>query len=175
MRIATIATSVSLTLLGTIALAQTVSYDYDPSANFSNYRTYAWTRGTELPDQLNHARVVRAIDAELVTKGLAQVEHSAHPDVLVAYHASFDKNLEINGWSHGWGPLDLGGDRFGSARLQPVLVGTVVVDLSDARTGAIVWRGLASSDIRPNDKPESRQKKVTKAAQKMFKHYPPGR
>ena len=46
MRFATFATSVWLTLLGTMALAQSVTYDYDRAANFSNYRTYAWTRGT---------------------------------------------------------------------------------------------------------------------------------
>ena len=73
----------------------------------------------------------------------------------------------------GLGPLGLGGDRFGSARVQPVLVGTLVVDISDARTRAIVWRSLASSDIRPTDKPESRDKKIAKATEKMFKNYPP--
>jgi Domain of unknown function (DUF4136) len=175
MRIATIATSVWLTLLGTIALAQSVTYDYDRAANFSNYRTYAWTRGTELTDDLNHVRVVRAIDGALVAKGLARVEPSANPDVLVAYHASFDKDLEITGSAHALGPFGLGGDRWGSARVQPILVGTLVVDISDARTSAIVWRSLASSDIRPTDKPESREKKIAKAAEKMFKNYPPKR
>ena len=71
------------------------------------------------------------------------------------------------------GTLGLGSDQWGSARVQPVLVGTLVVDISDARTGAIVWRSLASSDIRPTDKPERRDKKVAKATRKMFKNYPP--
>jgi hypothetical protein len=173
MRIATLAASVGLTLLSTMALAQTVTYDYDRTANFSTFRTYAWTSGTELADELNHARVVRAIDAALVAKGLAQVEPGANPDVLVAYHASFDRNLEITGATHGWGPFGLGGDRWGSARVQPILVGTLVVDISDARTRVIVWRSLASSDISPTDKPESRDKKVVKATQKMLKNYPP--
>jgi len=175
MRIATFATSVWLTLLGTMALAQSVTYDYDRAANFSNYKTYAWTRGIELTDELNHARVVRAIDAALAAKGLARVEPTGNPDVLVAYHASFDKNLEITGSAHGWGPFGLGGGRFGSARVQPVLVGTLVVDIADARTSAIVWRSLASSDIRPTDKPEHRDKKIAKASEKMFKNYPPKR
>jgi hypothetical protein len=35
------------------------------------------------------------------------------------------------------------------------------------------WRSLASSDIRPTDKAETREKKVTKATEKMFKNYPP--
>jgi hypothetical protein len=173
MRIATLTATVCLTLLGTLALAQTVTYDYDRTANFAAFRTYAWTRGTELGDELNHARVVRAIDATLVAKGLGRVEPGANPDLLVAYHASFDENLEITGSTHGWGPVGLGADRWGSARVQPVLVGTLVVDLSDARTRAIVWRSLASSDIRPTDKPESRDKKIAKATEKMFKNYPP--
>ena len=53
------------------------------------------------------------------------------------------------------------------------MVGTLVVDISDARTNTIVWRSLASSDIRPTDKPESRDKKIAKATEKMFKNYPP--
>ena len=173
MRIATFATCVWLTLLGTMALAQSVTYDYDRTATFSSYRTYAWTRGTELTDELNHARVVRAIDAALVAKGLARVDPSATPDVVVAYHASFERNLEISGSAHGWGPFGLGGDRTGSARVEPIVVGTLVVDISDARTKAIVWRSLASSDIRPTDKPETRDKKIAKATEKMFKNYPP--
>ena len=173
MRIATFATSVWLTLLGTIALAQSITYDYERAANFSSYKTYAWTRGTELTDELNHARLVRGIDAALVRKGLARVEPGASPDVFVAYHASVDKNLEITGSAHGLGPFGLGGDRWGSARVQPLLVGTLVVDISDALTSAIVWRSLASSDIRPTDKPENRDNKIAKATEKMFKNYPP--
>ena len=73
MRIATFATTLGLAVLGTIALAQSVSYDYDRTANFSSYKTYAWTRGTELTDELNHARVVRAVDSRLVAKGFTRV------------------------------------------------------------------------------------------------------
>jgi Domain of unknown function (DUF4136) len=172
MRIAMFATSVCLTLLGTLALAQNVSYDYDRAADFSKYKTYAWTGGNELIDELTHARVMRAIDGALLVKGLARVEPNAHSDVLVAYHASFDKKLEITGTAHGWGPFGLG-DRSGSGWVQPVLVGTLVVDISETRTRALVWVGLASSDIRPGDKPETREKKITRATEKMFRNYPP--
>ena len=173
MRMSTWLMSACLTLLANTALAQSVTYDYDRAVDFSKYKRYAWTRGTELGDQLNHARVVRAIDAALVAKGLTPVEPSATPDVLVAYHASFERNLEITGLSQGMGPFGLGGDRWGSARAQPVLVGTLVVDMADARTGALVWRSLASSDIKPTDKPDSRDKKIAKATEKMFRNSPP--
>ena len=173
MQITTFATGAWLALLSTMATAQTVSYDYNRAANFSKYRTYAWSRGAELADELVHARIVRAIDGALAGKGLTRVEPGGNPDVLVAYHTSFDRNLEINGFLLGWGPFDPGGDRRGSATVQPVLVGTLVVDITDAREGRIVWRGLASSDIRPGEKPQSRDKKIAKATEKMFRNYPP--
>lgn len=171
MRMSTLLTGACLTLLASTALAQSMTYDYDRAVDFSKYKRYAWTRGSELRDELNHARVVRAIDAALVRKGVARVEPSADPDVLVAYQASFD--FEVTGSAPGWGPLGLGGDRWGSANVQRVLVTTLVVTISDARTSALLWRSLASSDVRPNDKPETRAKKITKATEKMFKQYPP--
>ena len=128
--------------------------------------------GTELTDELNHARVVRAIDAAMLAKGFSRVEPGANPDVLVAYHASFDENMEIIASIRGWGPLDLGGERWGLARIEPVLVGSLGVDISDARTNAIVWRSVASSDIGTTDKPESRDRKIAKATDKMFKTLP---
>ncbi len=173
MRIATAATTIWLILLGTGALAQSVTYDYDRAASFSSYKTYAWTRGTELREEFNHDRIVRAIDGALVAKGLARVEPSANPDVFVAYHASLAENMEIVRSTHGWGPFGLGGDRWGAARVRPVLVGTLVIDISDARKGAVVWRSQASSDIRPTDPPDSRDRKIAKAMKKMFKNYPP--
>jgi len=170
----TVAVSACLALLGTtIVLSQSVTFDYDRTANFSAFRRYAWTRGTELPDQLGHARIVRSIDARFAAKGLVRVEPGDSPDVLVAYHTAFDKNFRIDGFSSGFGPFGLGPDRYGSATVQPVLVGALVVDITDARTRALVWRGMASGDIQPNDKPAQRDKKMAKATEKMFKNYPP--
>jgi hypothetical protein len=168
-RIATFAMFVSLTAMS--ALAQTVTYDYDSAANFASYKTYAWTRGTELTDELTHARVVRALDAFLAAKGLSRVEPNARPDVFLAYHASFEQDLEFSGATHGWGPF--GPDRWGSARIQPLLVGLLLVNISDAQTGAIVFRSFANSDVRLTDKPEIRDRKIAKAAGKMFQNYPP--
>jgi hypothetical protein len=32
---------------------------------------------------------------------------------------------------------------------------------------------MASGDIKPSDKPEQRDKKMSKATEKMFRNYPP--
>ena len=157
-----IAVLFSIVCAATTALAQTVTHHYDRAAAFSQYKTYAWTRGTELTDA-NHERVVRAIDAALTGKGLARVDATASPDVLVAYHASFEIDA-----STGLG----GGNRWGGAG-QRFLIGTLAIDISDARTGAVVWQSLFSCDMRPNATPEIRSKNLTKATERMFKEYPP--
>jgi hypothetical protein len=173
MRIRTFVTTVCLAMLGTIAFAQSVTYDFDRTASFSKFQTYAWIEGTSVSDELNHQRIVRAIEAQLASEGLSKVERSANPDVLVAYHATFDKSLQITGFSSGFGAYRFAGSRSGSARADEILVGTLVVDMVNAKTQAIVWRGTATKDIDVKASAEKRDKSIKKAAEKLFKHYPP--
>ncbi len=172
-RITTFVTTACLALVGTLAFAQSVTYDFDKTANFSQFRTYAWVRGMNLDDELNHQRIVRAIEGQLAAKGFAKADRQANPDVLVAYHASFDTTLQITGFSSGWGGYRFAGSRSGSARADEILVGTLVVDIVNAKTEAIVWRGTASRDIDVKANPEKREKGINKAAEKLFKNYPP--
>jgi hypothetical protein len=172
MRIATLVTA-GLALLGRTAFAQNVTYDYDKAADFSKFQTYAWVRGTNLNDEINHKRIVDAIDVQLTSKGFAKVEPRANPDVLVAYHATFDRDLRISGFSSGWGGYRFGPNRSGSARVDKILTGTLAVDMVDAKTRGIVWRGIASKEVDVNASPEKREKNINKAAEKLFKNYPP--
>jgi hypothetical protein len=171
MRIATLMAAVGVTLVGTIAFAQSVTYDFDKATDFSRLKTYAWARGMNLNDELNHKRIMHAVDAQLASKGFSRVEASAHPDAFVAYHAAFDSNLEING--SGWGGYRFGVSRSGTASVQEVLVGTLAIDIVDAKTETIVWRGMASKEIDVKASPEKREKNINKVAEKLFKNYPP--
>lgn len=173
MRIAKFLFAAGLALAGTSAAAQSVNYDFDKGAAFSSFKTYAWVEGTIIKDELNHKRVVAAIDAQLAAKGFTKVEASAHPDILIAYHATFDKDLRITGFSSGWGGYRFGGTRSGSARTDTILTGTLVVDMVDAKSGSIVWRGVASKELDPKASPEKRDKSIKKTADKLFKNYPP--
>src|SRR5262245_49634532 len=173
MQTKTFATIATATLLGAVMFAQSVTYDFDKATNFSKYKTYAWARGTSVSDELVHKRVVHAVDGQLSAKGFAMVDASAKPDVLVAYHANFDTALQINASGSGWGPYGLGGNRIGSARASEVAVGTLTVDIVDATTGSIVWRGTASKDVDGNASPQKKDKNMNNTAQKMFRNYPP--
>ena len=95
-----------------------------------------------------------SIDAALEKKGLARVEGTAGPDVLVAYHASF----EIDGYELG---------------AQRILVETLVTDIADARTGKTVWQSRFTCDVSLSATSESRGKRIAKAMERMFKDYPP--
>jgi len=172
MRITTMATAIGLALLGTITFAQNVSYDFDRSAPFNRFTSYSWVKGTPVADALNDKRIVSAIDSQLAAKGFTKVEGTS-ADLLVAYHASFDKNLQISGFSSGWGGYRFGGTRNGRATVDEIVVGTIAVDLVDASNKTIVWRGLASGELDPRAKPEKREKNIQRAAAKLFKHYPP--
>jgi hypothetical protein len=108
----------------------------------------------------------------LALKGLNRVESEGAADLLVAYHANFDQHLQVNGMSTGFG-----GPRFGNASgiatAQRITSGALVVDMLDAATRAIVWRGTAERDLDPAASPKNREKNITKAAEKIFKNYPP--
>ena len=158
-----------LMLLGRGAAAQDVNYDYDRSAGFSQFRTYGWAPGTIRADDLNHARIVAAVDRELAARGLAQVGATAQPDLLVAYQVGLHQDLEVNGYDDRW-TLPAGGPSW--ARLERVPVGTLAIGIFDAKTHSLVWRAAATKDLDPGASPEKWEKSINQAVQKMFKHYP---
>lgn len=172
-RIATLIGTALLALTGTTVVAQDVTYDFDKSADFSKLHGYVWVRGTPVNDELIHKRIVAAIDKQLGVKGLNKAEGKADADVLVAYHAAFSKDLEVHGFSSGWGGYRFGPARSGSARVEEILIGTLVVDIIDAKTGTILWRGIATKELDTEASPEKRDKNINKAAEKLFKNYPP--
>jgi hypothetical protein len=66
----------------------------------------------------------------------------------------------------------MGGMGTATTTTSEYLVGTLVVDIFDAKTKGLMFRGAATDEI--SDKPEKNVKKVQKAADKMFKDFPPG-
>lgn len=171
MRFASFCSALTLVLTATTVHAQRITYDYDKTADFSRFSRYAWVRGNELTDPLNHARVVEAVDAQLAAKGLRPAQPGEAPDVLVAYHATFERGVQLTGITTGWGPYRVGGWS-GMARTEKLLTGTLVVDLIDATARTIVWRGTARKEIDVDADPERRNRNITRAAERLFQRYP---
>jgi hypothetical protein len=172
----TLAITALLCLLATPAQlrAQKTSYDYDPAADFSGFRTYAWTAGTPAPEPFLHQRIVAAIDSRLAAKGLTRSDTS--PDLYVAYHTVMDVQKSITGFGTSHGPLGVGwGGGLDSIdlNLNEVPVGTLVIDLADAATRHLMWRGMGVQDIDVHAKPEKRDASIGKAVAKILENYPP--
>jgi hypothetical protein len=62
------------------------------------------------------------------------------------------------------------GGGMGGITPQQNVVGTLIVDLYDAKTKSLLWRGIAQNTLSTNGSKNSQM--VTKAVQKMFKQYP---
>jgi hypothetical protein len=167
----TIFASVGAVLLfATASFAQQVKTDYDRSANFSQYKTYSWEK-VQTPDPLWVNRIKEAVNAALTAKGLTPVESGG--DLAVVALEMTRNNPTLNTYYDGFGGGWRWGGGFGNATttVENYKVGTLVVDLFDAHTKQVVWRGSASDTL--SDKSDKNIKNLDKGIEKMFAHFPP--
>jgi len=175
-----IAMVAALSLVGAVASAQDVKTDFDKDANFAAVKTFAVKIGTSWNNQISEKRVTDEIAQTLTEKGWKQVD--ANPDALVLLHGATEKQKSLNTFYSGMGGYGGYGYRgFGGMGMSTgtattttseYLVGTLVVDIFNAQSKALLFRGTATDEL--SDKPEKNQKKLAKASDKMFKDFPPG-
>jgi hypothetical protein len=175
-----LAIAIALVLAPALAFAQKVTYDYEKSANFAGFKTYALKDGTKVGQPLIDDRIVNAINTELAAKGLTKTD--SNPDVYVVYHVAFDKQKDISTYSSGygggygaygwgWGGGWAGGTT--TTQVRDILVGTLVIDMADAKKNQLVWRGMGVKEVNTQAKPEKRDKSINEAVKKIFKNFPP--
>ena len=178
MQIRTLAVAAALSLVGAGAFAQDIKVDYDKAADFTKYKTFAIKLGTSWNNPLSEKRVLAEIQQGLTEKGWTATTDDAKADAVVVLHGATEKQKSLNtfysggyggyGWRGGWG----GGMSSSTTTVDEYTVGTLVVDIFDAKTKALVYRGTASDEI--SNKPEKNAKKLAKASDKLFKDFPPG-
>ncbi len=155
--------------------AQQVKTDYDRNANFAQYKTYSWEQ-VKTKDALDVDRIKTAVNSALAAKGWTQVDSGA--DVcIVAIEITRNQqtlNTFYDGFGGGWGWRRFGGGGFGEATTttETYKVGTLVVDLFDAKTKKLLWRGTSSDTLSNNS--DKNIKNLDKGVEKMFKQFPPG-
>jgi hypothetical protein len=171
----TILTSLGIMLLlAGVSSAQQVKTDYDRSANFTQYKTYSWEK-VQTQDALWVDRIKAAVNSALQEKGLTQVE-SGGDIAIVAMEMTKNQqtlNTFYDGFGGGWGWRRFGGGGFGDATTttENFKVGTLVVDLFDANSKKLVWRGSSSDTL--SDKSDKNIKELDKGVKKLFDHFPP--
>src|ERR1700752_2364752 len=132
--------------LANASFAQQVKTDYDRAANLSQYKNYSWEK-VQTPDPLWVDRITAAVDGALAAKGWTQVESGGDISIIA---------IEIN--------RDL-------LALNTYTVGTLVVDLFDAKTKNLAWRGVSGGVL--SDKRDKNIKTLNRGVQKVFRAFPP--
>ena len=165
-------------LLPVILLAQDVTRDWDKKYDFATVKTFAMKIGTSWGNQLSENRVITDLAEAITEKGWKRVESETAANVVVVIHGATKVKQNINtfysgsmgGYGYGYHGMGGMGMATGTTTVSEYTVGTLVVDMFDTKTKNLVFRGTATDEI--NKDPKKNEKKLDKAAQKLFKDFP---
>lgn len=163
-------TSAALLLFAASVFGQQVKTDYDRGTDFAQYKTYSWER-VQTQDPLWVARIKSAVNTELAAKGWTETPSGGSVAVNAVEMTKDQQTLDTfyNGFGGGrrWG----GGFGDATTTVDTYKVGTLVVDLFDANSNKLIWRGSASDTL--SDKSDKNIKNLDKGVKKMFDRFPP--
>lgn len=128
-----------------------VSSHVEHGLNFSTYRSFAWGPADALPtgdprldkDPYFKDHVQGAVERVLAARGIT-LASSGTPDLLIHYHANIRERFDIDRIDRAHGYYD-------AQRSAPATItyeaGTLVLDVIDARTKRLIWRGWAQHSV----------------------------
>ena len=157
-----------LLLFASVALAK-VTIDYDQDAKPGQYKTFQYvvTKDTSLAEKnpLMHDRIVKGVVQMMKDLGLQEVD--SDPNVDVTYHVTTRQGVNINttSFGYGYGRGWHGGMGTTSTTAVPYTEGTLIVDVWDAGTNDLVWRGTSTQVMK--SKPEKREQQLNKMLSQM--------
>lgn len=154
--------------VGSLAVAhaqQQIDSDYAPNTNFAQYKTYSWQK-ISAPDNTWESSIRSAVDAQLAAKGWTRLDNGGDAALSAIANTGEAATLEhfYGGWAPGW--------RW-RGWTEPVSYdeGTLVIDIFDTKTQALIWRGFASQTVSSKD--QKNIGKLDKVIAKLFKKFPP--
>jgi hypothetical protein len=145
----------------------TTSVDYDHTVNWSQLHTFQIIEGTKSPDTFTQKRIEDGITSALTSKGWQAV--TSNPDVTVSPHVVLSAEKQWN--ASGTGGFRRMGGGMATATQTEVPIGTIVVNMTNPKTGELIWRGIAQDQVSGGG---SDNGKTQEAMQALFKNFPPG-
>ncbi|NNF27946.1 MAG: DUF4136 domain-containing protein [Gemmatimonadetes bacterium] len=151
--------------------------DHREGLDLTPYHTFEWGEADDLPTgdpRLDHnpfflERLHEAIENELAARGVRRVASGA--DLMVHHHASVRDRVAVYEVDRQAG-YDVGRPLEGSEVVQ-YQEGTFLVDVADAETREILWRGWAQADVEAAlDDPSRMRSLVAEAVAQMFEAFP---
>jgi hypothetical protein len=156
---------VGLAIASAAAASSRIAVEHDPATDFARYTTYAWKQGAPARRLETQKNIETTVDQRLLDLGWVRVSHSA--DAWVSTYLLVDRHTlaelaNPTTWEFYTGSM--------SVDAYDVGAGTLVVDIVDAATERVVWRGLVSGSVTGTA--VRNQRKLDKALRKMFKRFP---
>lgn len=151
------------------ARAQKITTEFDQTIDFSKYKTFAIrngqlnSRNPALNSELVKKQIEVDIQNDLTAKGLTLVP-SGPADLNLRYTFGSARKTELEAYPVGWYGM---GTRY--VRV-PYAEGTLVIDLRDPTTRALVWRAIAAEDKSDATKIQG---KLNDMVKKSIDKYPP--
>ena len=137
--------------------------EYDHAVDFSRYKTWSWQAGVVVPPEPVPDKPIRkALARGLAARGLSNVDSDA--TLLVRYHAARRLQIDLLSLDAGSGAPPTG--------IRYVDTGSLVIDLLDAASGKVVWRGHATGVLRYG--PEEVAAQIDAAVAELLARFPPG-
>ena len=151
------------------ALAQKIDIESDQAVDFSRFHTFAIreallnAKNAALNSELVRKRINADIQRALEAKGLTFVA-SGPSELNVRYTLGAARKTEVDTYPAGW-------RGWGTRVVRvPYTEGTLVLDLRDPSTRALVWRAIVRQDKGDAFKVEG---KLDDMVKKAFEKYPP--
>lgn len=173
---ARIALVTSIALLAACGMQLRAGSDFDSGLDLSLYDTFDWAEPDDRPigdarlenNPFFTDRLHAAITRELAGRG---IRHSTEaPRLLVHHHALVRDRVHVVEADRDAGYMNP--EAAGTQVIQ-YEEGTFLVDLADAETRQILWRGWAVADVEGAlGNPQRMQELLDKAVAEMFKEYP---
>jgi len=146
-----------------LAAAATTSVEYDPQVDFSRYKTWSWQREvTPAANPVAENRIREAIESGLAAHGISRVDSAG--DLQVVYQASKTTEIALEPVKNAAASTPTG--------LRYVEKGSLVVDVLDAASGNVVWRGHAGGALKVGG-PGEIAEQVKTAVDKLLESFPP--
>ena len=157
-----------------------ITVSYAKNVDFSKFKTYSWAEHGAVAHPMLAADIVGAIDQELNSHGLQKAASNA--DLIIQIYGSVDTEQTLYSNDPLYmgtggippfdpsmtGPADI--SMYGTTTVT-IHKGQMVVDLIDAKSKKLVWRGIAMETVSARD-PEKLIEQVNGAISKMFQQYP---
>lgn len=160
-------------LLAGCATYPSVHTDFDPAADFANYRSYSWAP-LKVPAGMNpllFRRVQASIDRSLAARGYQQ---SAASDFIIDFTVLEKDRAQIHDdyWPHhGWGWGGWGwGPAYPSIDIDYYTQRSIIIDIYDGSDRRAVWHGTVKKN---GDQDAIDYAKLDAAVDAVLSRFPP--